>query len=138
MKNIKYLVGLFAVVMIMASCTTSRGIMDDYDYDDPRSRQVGNRVYMQDPHYGTIILERDPYTGRYYDVTPNSRLGYGYGAPYGSYYRGGGVYRGGNVYRGNTNRNYGGNGNVVKPKAPTREEIRVDREATRRRVLGGN
>lgn len=139
MKNIKYILGLFAVVMVIASCTTSRGtMMDDYAYDDPRARQIGNRIIMQDPFYGTVILERDPYTGRFFDVTPNGRFGNGFGVPYGGFYRGGGVYRNAPVLRDGNNRNYGGDGNVVKPQAPSREEIRRDRDATRRRVLGGN
>ena len=136
MKNIKFLLGLFTVVIIMASCATTQSAMYD-DMDNPRTRQVGNRVYMQDPYYGTVVLERDPYTGRYYDVTYGSRFGTGfYGNPYGGFYRGGGAYRTAPVIRGGNNRNYGGNGNVVKPQAPSRQEIRQDREATRRRVLG--
>ena len=140
MKNIKFLIGFFAVVLLVGCVPTRGTMMDDYDYDDPRARQMGNRVIMQDPLYGTVILERDPYTGRYFDVTPGSRFGNGYGVPHGGYYRGGGgVYRNAPpVIRGGTNRNYGGNGNVVKPQTPSREEIRADREATRRRVLGNN
>lgn len=129
MKNLKFLLALFAVVVVMASCASTQGAFGD-DYDNPRSQQIGNRVYMQDPYYGTIVLERDPYTGRYYDVTPGSRFGYSHGYPYGSYYN-----RSNRVYRGN-NRNYGGNGNVVRPKQPSREEIRRDRDATRNKVLG--
>lgn len=137
MKNIKYLLGFFAVVLIMVSCVPTRGtMMDDYDYDDPRAQQMGNRIIMQDPLYGTVVLERDPYTGRYYDVTPNARMGYGYGSPYGRFYLGAPMNRGGGVYRSEGNRNYGGNGSVVKPQAPSREAIRQDRDATRRKVLG--
>lgn len=130
MKNIKFLLGLFAAVIVMASCATTQGTMGD-DYDNPRSQQIGNRIYMQDPYYGTVVLERDPFTGRYYDVTYGSRYDYGYGRRYGGYNRGGG-----RVYGGGVNRNYGGNGNVVRPQSPSREDIRQDREATRKKVLG--
>lgn len=131
MKNIKFLLGLFAVVIVMASCVTTRGGYYD-DMDNPRSQQIGNRIYMQDPFYGTVILERDPYTGRYFDVTYGSRFGNVYGYPYGGAFRRGGVYQGGN------NRNFNGNGEVVKPQRPSREEIREDRAETRRKVLGNN
>lgn len=131
MKNIKLLLGLFAVVIMMASCATTQSAMYD-DMDNPRSQAIGNRIYMQDPFYGTVVLERDPYTGRYYDVTFGQRFGNGfYGNPYGGFYRGGG-----GVVSGGTNRNFNGNGKVVKPQSPPRQEIRQDREATRRRVLG--
>jgi hypothetical protein len=130
MKNIKFLLGLFAVVIIMASCVTTQSAMYD-DMDDPRTQQIGNRIYMQDPFYGTVVLERDPYTGRYYDVTFGQRFGTGYyGRPMAGFNRGGGVIQGG------TNRSFGGSGNVVKPQAPSRETIRQDREATRNRILG--
>lgn len=131
MKNIKFLLGLFAVVIMMASCATTQGAMED-DMDNPRTQQIGNRIYMQDPFYGTVVMERDPYTGRYYDVTYGTRFGTGfYGHPYGGFYRGGG-----GVVSGGTNRDFGGNGKVVKPQSPARQEIRQDREATRRRILG--
>ena len=131
MKNIKFLLGLLAVVIIMASCATTQSAMYD-DMDSPRTQQIGNRIYMQDPFYGPVVLERDPYTGRYYDVTYGNRFGGGfYGRPYGGFYRGGGA-----VIRGGNNNSFGGNGNVVKPQAPSREAIRQDREATRSRILG--
>jgi hypothetical protein len=133
MKNIKFLLGLLTVVIVMAGCATTQGMMDDSDFDNPRTQQVGNRVYMQDPYYGTVVLERDPYTGRYYDVT------YGrYGSPraYGYRYPNGGVPRGGYYNRGG---NFGrGNGNVVRPQAPSRDQVQPNREEARRRILGNN
>ncbi len=133
MKNIKLLLGLFAVVIVMASCATTQSAMYD-DMDNPRTQQIGNRVYMQDPYYGTVVLERDPYTGRYFDVTFGNRFGGGfYGRPYGGFYPGGRV---GVVQGGGPNRSFGGNGKVVKPQQPSRETIRQDREATRSRILG--
>jgi hypothetical protein len=141
MKNIKFLLGLLTVVIVMASCATTQGMMDDSDFDNPRTQQVGNRVYMQDPYYGTVVLERDPYTGRYYDVTYGARPGYGYGYPRGGYNRGA-YNRGGYYNRGSVNNrggNYGsGNGNVVRPQAPTRDQVQPNREEARRRILGNN
>jgi hypothetical protein len=132
MKNIKFLLGLFAVVIIMASCATTQGAYeDDYDNTNTRTRQIGNRVYMEDPYRGTVVLERDPYTGRYYDVTYGSRFGSIYNNPYGGYYRRTPVYQRSNTDRGNV-----GNGNVVRPQQESREQIRQDRNATRSRVLG--
>ena len=131
MKNIKFLLGLLTVVIVMASCATTQGAMDDSDMDNPRTQQIGNRVYMQDPYYGTVVLERDPFTGRYYDVSYGSRLGYG--SPYGIYNRGnynrGGHYNGG--------RNSGrSNGNVIRQQAPTRDQVQPNREETRKKILG--
>ena len=126
MKNIKFLLGLLTIVVIMASCASMQGATSDDYANDPRTQQIGNRLYLQDPYYGTVVLERDPYTGRYYDVTYGSRYGLGYygGAPYGGYYRG---YRGGRVYRGGT---------VQQKPGPTQGEIRQNRDATRKKVLG--
>lgn len=133
MKNIKFLLGLLTIVLIMASCAaTQRGLYDDYA-NDPRTQQVGNRLYLQDPYYGTVILERDPATGRYYDVTYGSRYGTGfYGAyprgayPYGSYpaYRRGGNYNGGTY-----------NGGKVEQR-PSREELDQHKNEARKKILG--
>lgn len=131
MKNIKFLLGLLAVVMIMASCATTQSAMeDDGSMDDPRTQQIGNRLYLQDPINGTVVLERDPYTGRYYDVTYGSRFGTGFygGGPYGA-------------YRGNINRGYyGGRRGVVVQQQPVtpRQDDRPSREEVRKRVLGSN
>jgi hypothetical protein len=130
MKNIKFLLGLLTVVVIMASCATIGGATDDEYLENSTTQRVGNRVYVQDPYYGTVVLERDPYTGRYYDVTYGSRYGTGYygGSPYGGYNRGnsrvysrggGGAYRGGTIQQG-----------------PSREAIRQNRDEARKKVLG--
>lgn len=128
MKNIKFLLGLLTIVVIMASCASMQGATSDDYPNDSRSQQIGNRLFVQDPYYGTVVLERDPYTGRYYDVTYGSRYGSGYGAyPYGGYYRGnrGGYYR--------------GRGTVQQkpiPSQPSQGEIRQNREQTRKKILG--
>ena len=129
MKNIKFLLGLLTAVVIMTSCATVGGATDDEYMDNSTTQRVGNRVYVQDPYYGTVVLERDPYTGRYYDVTYGSRYGTGYygSSPYGGYNRGNNrVYsRGGGAYRGGT-----------VQQSPSREEIRQNRDEARKKVLG--
>lgn len=132
MKNIKFLLGLLSVIVIMASCATVGGSTDDEYLDNSGTQRIGNRVYVQDPYYGTVVLERDPYTGRYYDVTYGSRYGSSYYGTYPSrtynrgysrgYSRGGGYYRGGTVQS--------------QPQSPSREELQKNRETTRKRVLG--
>ena len=130
MKNIKYLLGLLTVLLVMASCTTMQEGMYSDDMDNPRTQQIGNRVYMQDPYYGTVVLERDPYTGRYYDVTYGPRYGRGYyGNPSGGYYRTYPRVRNG---RGS----YNGDGNAIRKPAPSQREIQQQKEETRRKVLG--
>ncbi|WP_121354624.1 hypothetical protein [Flavisolibacter nicotianae] len=130
MKNIKFLLGLLTVVLIMTSCVTTQGAADDEYLDTRGTQRIGNRVYMQDPYYGTVVLERDPYTGRYYDVTYGSGYGTGYSRsyPYGGYNRGynRSYSRGGGVYQ---------RGGTVQ-QAPSREEIRQNRDEARRKVLG--
>src|SRR3712207_1867934 len=81
MKRFPFLqVVVLAVLLVtVASCSVPMGTSGEY-YEDAPAR--GN-VYYGDPYYGntnTIIVERDPYTGRYYQVSPR---GYGsvYGAP---------------------------------------------------------
>lgn len=126
MKNIKFLVGLLTVVAIMTSCAATQGTSDAY-LNDPRTQQVGNRLYVEDPYRGTIVLERDPYSGRYYDVTYGSTFGTGLygGYPYRTYPTR--VYRGGGFYRGGT---------IQQQQGPSRQEVQQNREATRKKVLG--
>ncbi|MDQ3279498.1 MAG: hypothetical protein M3Q06_14315, partial [Bacteroidota bacterium] len=115
MKNIKLLLGLLSVVVVMASCATM-GAADGDSMDDSRTRQVGDRLYVEDPFYGTVVLERDPYTGRYYDVTYGSRYGRGYYGinPYGRSYR---------SYPG-----YYGRGNVIQQQQQPPQQQRPSRE----------
>lgn len=129
MKNIKFLLGLFSIITVMVSCATTQDAMEDDMMDDRRTQQMGNRLYVQDPFYGTVVLERDPYTGRYYDVTYGSRLGTGfYGYPNSGFrgrYNQGFYGRGGGGFRGN-----------VIQQSPSRDDIQKNKEATRKGVLG--
>src|SRR4051812_40291834 len=90
MKRFNFIQAVIAVVLMItvASCTTMTGTQDEY-YE----RGQANRVYVEDPYRGTVVLERDPNTGRYYEV--NS---YGYDNR---------VYRSNNGYYGNSS--YGRN-----------------------------
>ena len=139
MKNFNYLsiilIALFSFVAV--SCTTTQGFSDE---NEPykNARQVGNRLYVDDPYYGTIILERDPFTGRYYDVTYGSRS---FNSPYYNNLR---DYR---YDRYNSNRsynsryydrNYNQRGSIQTPQ-PSEEQKRQwqeQREEARKRVLG--
>ena len=97
MKQFKFahILTMLSLVVILASCgLTQPGYGEDYS-----ERPVRNRSVYMDPYYGNSTIVRDPYTGRYYEVTPVDSYGYGtYSAPYGSY--------------GNS-RNYGRNTNRV-------------------------
>jgi hypothetical protein len=126
MKNIKFLLGLLAVVVIASSCVTTQGATDDDYMNGQRTEQIGNRVYLQDPYYGTVVLERDPFTGRYYDVTYGPR----YGAGYYRYPYGNRVYR--TAPRGGTV----GGGKTIQQQRPTQQQIQQNRSEARRKLLG--
>ncbi len=72
---------LIAVIMVVAvSCSTMQRTTDDYyATDEPARRYMYNSYGNQ-----VIVLERDPYTGRYYQVSP---YGYYSGSPYSNDYR---------------------------------------------------
>ncbi|MFN2437944.1 MAG: hypothetical protein ABR503_02015 [Chitinophagaceae bacterium] len=81
MKNLNFLsIGVIALLVVVAvGCTTMREAGSYDEYNEDRSSR---RVYV-DPYYGSdqIILQRDPFTGRYYQVSP-----YGYYPGRSSYY----------------------------------------------------
>lgn len=72
---------VLATLMVTAvSCGMPMGATGDY-YEEAPAR--GN-VYYGDPYYGnttTIIVERDPYTGRYYQVSPGPYVSGVYARP---------------------------------------------------------
>lgn len=111
------------------------------EYYEPSSRAANNRVYVEDPYRGVVVLERDPYTGRYYEVSPYGtyygssrvyndryydRYGYGYGYP--------------RTYDTRSSRTQ--RPRVTQPvQQPTQEQLRErekNREEARRKVLGNN
>jgi hypothetical protein len=126
MKTVKYLLGICVFAVLMTGCVTTRDTAEDYDEENVT--RIGNRVYVDDPYYGRVILERDPFSGRYYDVTNGSR---GYSS-YNNYYR---SYRGYPRYYNNYPRSYNNNnsGNVQRP---SQEQIQRNREEARKKVLG--
>ena len=129
MKSLKFLLAIFTAAVLMASCATTQNASGE-DYDDlDGTRRIGNRVYVDDPYYGTVVLERDPFTGRYYDVT----YGYGgYRSPYNNMYRGYRTYP--RVYR-NSGGSIRSNGSSIQ--RPTEyTNTPANREAARKKILG--
>lgn len=141
MKRFNFLpVAIALLLMVTAvSCTTMAGSQDDY-YGGP-NRSYGNRVYVEDPYRGTVVLERDPRTGRYYEVDPYYNNGY-YGGYYGNTRYGSRVYGYPNTTR---SPNYGrtnnggyrnnGTGSTQNTQKPT-EDDRKTREEARKKILG--
>ena len=114
------------LMVVMASCTVVR---DGYgEYEDGYS---GRRVYHGNVYGGnTIIVERDPFTGHLYRVSP-----YGYYSPFDTY--------GYNYYPYNYDRRYynrGGSSNgKPRPSIPKDNKPNVNKqkfEDARRKVLG--
>ncbi|GAA4330887.1 hypothetical protein GCM10023184_22280 [Flaviaesturariibacter amylovorans] len=131
------------------SCSPVQGTTsgDYYDPNDPYNNQTSmapQRIWVEDPYRpgATMLVERDPFTGRYYPVA-----GGGYGA---------GAYRGG-IYttpapygyprgRNRGYRNGGGRYQTAPPQRPSpaqqaqqEEQRKVNeqrREETRDRVFG--
>jgi len=124
MKAVKYLLSLFAAAIVFASCTTTQRVYDD-EFDGAVTRRVGDRVYVEDPYYGTVILERNPVTGRYYDVTNGYNRGY-YSYPYNGWNN--------RVYRGYNNRVYSQPNKGTYQRPP--QQAQGPREEARRKVLG--
>lgn len=136
MKRFNFLsVAIVVVLMITAvSCTTMAGSQDDY-YNGQEARTYGNRIYVDDPYRGTVVLERDPRTGRYYEVNPYYNGYYGsraYGSraydPYGSPYYG-------RRSTGGYSRNNNNSNNNQNNQRPT-ENDRKTREEARKTILG--
>ena len=95
--NFVHVLSMLVLVVILASCGFTQPGYGDEGYSD---RPVRGRQVYADPYYGNTTIVRDPYTGRYYEVTPVSPNGYDtYGSRYGTYednrYYGRGNNRGG-------------------------------------------
>jgi hypothetical protein len=123
MKNVKFLLAIFTAAVLMASCATTQSASGE-DYNDlDGTKRIGNRVYVDDPYYGTVVLERDPFTGRYYDVT----YGYGgYRSPYNTFNRGYRSYP--RYYRNNS-------GGTIQQR-PVQKDVPVNRGEARKKILG--
>jgi hypothetical protein len=110
------------------------GTQDDYYGQD--ARVYGNRVYVDDPYRGTIVLERDPRTGRYYEVSPYYDGYYGnsiYSRTYRNNRSGYPTYRrnGGGYYNGNTSNNNQNNNR-------SSEQYKKDKDDARNKILGNH
>ena len=81
--NFVHVLSMLVLVVILASCGFTQPGYGDEGYSD---RPVRSRQVYSDPYYGNTTIVRDPYTGRYYEVTPVGPYGYDtYSAPYGTY-----------------------------------------------------
>jgi predicted small secreted protein len=135
MKRFNFL--LVAIVLVLTittvGCTTMAGTQDDYYSQD--ARVYGNRIYVDDPYRGTIVLERDPRTRRYYEVSSYDPYYYGnrvYSRGYRNYgYNDYPTYRrnSGGYYNGNNSKN-----NRVTDKSS--EEYKKNKEEARSKILG--
>jgi len=135
MKNFSLLSVVIAVVLMVTavSCTTMRETSDDYYYD--RTAGSSNRIYVDDPYRGTVVLERDPYSGRYYEIGTYGASPYGYrNDRYSSVnsrnYR---KYRNNGSWNGNYNQNNNNNTYQGGTQNQTREQRR---DEARKKVLG--
>ena len=134
MKRFNFIPAVIAIVLMItaASCTTMTGAQDEY-YE----RSQANRIYVEDPYRGTVVLERDPYTGRYYEVNSygsNSRV-----------YRNNSVYNNGYYGRNNryrTNNSYPRSSsprvyqNSQQPTEEQKRDQQIKRDEARKKVLG--
>jgi hypothetical protein len=131
MKNSRLLFILLAVAVAVTSvsCTTTQNASEE-SYEG--ARQVGNRLYIDDPYRGTVVLERDPYTGRYYDVT--NSYGYNYGSRYNS------PFGYDNTYRNSRYSRTYDRGTYQRPQPQPTEDQRKNwenqRQEARKKVLG--
>jgi len=112
------------------------GRQDDY-YNGQDARVYGNRIYVDDPYRGTVVLERDPRTGRYYEVnSPN--YGYYDNRNYGSRVYGN-TYYGRSPYYGRSNsgsyRNNNNSNNTQNNQRPS-DDDRKTRDDARKKILG--
>ena len=127
MKSLKFLLAILTTAVLMLSCATTQNTSDE-DFDDNTTRRIGNRVYVDDPYYGTVVLERDPFTGRYYDVTMSNRASiYSPYNRYNNHYRG---YR--SAYPRYYRNNSSNEGSVERPT----QDIKKTREEARKKILG--
>lgn len=139
MKRFKILSAVVAVILMVGavSCTTMGEANDGYYYGNDRV-QGSNRIYVEDPYRGTVVLERDPYSGRYYEVVP-----YGYSPRYGSS-RYGTVYNNNTRYRTRTTTRTNRNSDRYERQTTTpprktedqKKEMDNKRAEARRKILG--
>ncbi|HEX6333350.1 MAG TPA: hypothetical protein VFZ78_03925 [Flavisolibacter sp.] len=130
MKSLSFLPVVVAVVLAVAftSCTTVQPGGDEYY--ERGTTYAPQRIYVDDPYQGTVVLERDPVTGRYYQVSPY---------PYNAYSR---YNTWDSRYRDRYYDRYRTQRPVYQQQRPqpTEQQIRdreKSREEARKKVLGG-
>jgi hypothetical protein len=144
MKRFNFLLVAIALVLTVTavSCTTMAGTQDEYYGQD--TRVYSNRIYVDDPYRGTIVLERDPRTGRYYEIGSYDPYYSGsYGTRYNRGYRNyGNNYpsRGRNSSTFNRNNTYsnGSNSNNNQNNDRSSEQYKKNRDEARNKILGGS
>ena len=136
-------VALVLVLLVgVTSCTTIGGAQDEYY--ETSTRAGGNRIYVDDPYRGTVVLQRDLRTGRYYEIGTLGAGGY-YGSgiwdpAFGYGYRDR-YYGGRNPYYGNRG-GYYRNGQAParpapqQPSAQDRQRYEQNKGEARKKVLG--
>lgn len=137
MKNFNFLQVVIAGLLLVTAVSCTPTQYATYDEDDNYTtsrRPLANRIYVDDPYAGTVILERDPWTGRYYQVAPG-----GFYSPYrwnDRYFNNGW----GSPYNRNPNisRPRGGYQQPQRPQkpAPSPDQRQKEREEARKRILG--
>lgn len=138
MKRFNFLLAAIALVLTITavSCTTMAGSQDDY-YNG--QRVYSNRVYVDDPYRGTVVLERDPRTGRYYEANSYNPYYNGYygNRSYGRVYRSNG-YGYGYPSRRNSGSYSNGNNSSTNNQNNNRnsEEYKKEKNEARDKVLG--
>jgi hypothetical protein len=144
MKRFNFLLVAIALVLTVTavSCTTMAGTQDEYYGQD--TRVYSNRIYVDDPYRGAIVLERDPRTGRYYEIGSYDPYYSGsYGTRYNRGYRNyGNNYpsRGRNSSTYNRNNTYsnGSNSNNNQNNDRSSEQYKKNRDEARNKILGGS
>jgi hypothetical protein len=139
MKRFNFLLVAIALVLTITavSCTTMTGTQDDY-YNGQDARVYGNRIYVDDPYRGTVVLERDPRTGRYFEAGSYNPYYNGYSNRYGSRAYSNSYY-GRSPYYGRSNsgsyRNNNSSNNTQNNQRPT-DDDRKTRDEARKKILG--
>jgi hypothetical protein len=124
-RNLLSMVIAALLLVTAVSCTSTRDIYQE-DEGYRTTRYTPERILVDDPYYGTVVMERDPYTGRYYQVgSYGSSYGYGYDR-----------YRDSRYYRNTPRRQViYQQGNDNRP-VQTPQQKEASRQAARKKVLG--
>ncbi|TCJ19047.1 hypothetical protein EPD60_01120 [Flaviaesturariibacter flavus] len=123
-------------VGVVGCAPLQQGSGDYYD-PAPSVSSAPTRIWVDDPYRpgSSILMERDPYSGRYFPVaSPYSNYGRVYGSPYGSYDP---YYGSGGSYGRPRGSRRGGSYRPAQP-APTQQQREQAREGEQRRRDAAN